>query len=86
MNTLHRRFPVRVNENEAKLLRWLKTGWMKKIDSLLMVGRGQSLPIGNYQVKIMRDFGSMGSESLKLRLAGPLWEEHGVGNAAGASR
>ena len=34
----------------------------------------------------LHDFGSMDSESLKLRLAGPLWEEHGVGNAAGASR
>ena len=32
------------------------------------------------------DFGSMDSASLKLRLAGHLWQEHGVGDAAGAFR
>ena len=34
----------------------------------------------------LHDFGSMDSESLKLRLAGRLWEEHGAGSVAGASR
>ena len=34
----------------------------------------------------LHDFGSMDSESLKLRLAGRLWEEHGGGGVAGASR
>ena len=34
----------------------------------------------------LHDFGSMDSESLKLRLAGRLWEEHGDGGVAGASR
>ena len=34
----------------------------------------------------LHDYGSMDSESLKLRLAGRLWEEHGGGGVAGASR
>ena len=34
----------------------------------------------------LHDFGSMDSESLKLRLAGRLWEEHDAGGVAGASR
>ena len=33
----------------------------------------------------LHDFESMDSGSLKLRLAGRLWEEHGAGSTAGAS-
>ena len=34
----------------------------------------------------LHDFGSIDSESLKLMLAGRLWEEHGAGGVAWASR
>ena len=48
--------------------------------------RSMLFPAAKLFYTYLHGFGSVDSESLKLRLARRLWEEHGAGGVAGASQ